>query len=431
MTFTVMNFWQKLLTLFSPSRFGAAWHQFTGQYPASPGSSTTVNSTTALSIAAAGACVKVLAETMAALPLSVYYQDGETTRVDNTHECHYLLHDSPHPFYTSFSWREAMMYDLNCEGNGLSVIIRNGLGEIQSIQHVPWTMVRPVIYENKLFYDVASMDRAFPSEDVIHIPLNTRNGIIGVSPIEQYAQTLGENLDMLQHSSSFYKNGVIGSGVLESEKGLSKDAGKRLRESFMEQYGGVKNRHKPIVLEEGMKWKPTAISQKDSDYILNRKLGIEDISRIYRMPLDKINILDRATFSNIEQMTINFIQDTMLPWVKRWEMELNKKLFTKKQRVNYYVRFNLEGLLRGDSQARAQFYKELWMIGAINQNEIRKNENLNPIAGGDTYYRPLNMIDSSITPEQEASMRNALFPIKFKAHANGSNGHSKEAAERV
>ena len=207
-------------------------------------------------------------------------------------------------------------------------------------------------------------------------------------------KTLGEAINTLKYGNDFYRNGARLTGVIEVPQKLDTDALKNLRQSWSDLHEGPKAKTGTAILEQGSTYKPISLSPVDADFLQNRKFGVEEIARIFRIPLHLLQHLDRATNNNIEQQSIDYVVNTLRPWIKRHEQEYNRKLFTANDKEQgYFVRFNMEGLLRGDSKSRSEYYSKMFNIGAMSQNEIRNLEKMNPIEGGDTHYTPVNLVD--------------------------------------
>lgn len=359
-------------------------------------SGTTVNSSSALKLTAVLACVRVLSETIASLPFELYEDKGDGVVVPaKGHENYFLVSQSPNEMQTSFTWRESMQTQLCLLGNGYSFISRGANNKIEALIYLPASEVTVSKTGQKLVYKfkLDGKEKIAQARDVIHIPALATNGYMGLSPIGAARESIGFALNHQQFGSTFFENGARPAGVLELDKPLTEPAWKRLRNSWQKQYTGVKNQSKVAILEDGVKYKQISISPDDAKFLEVGKLLVEDIARIFRVPLHLIGNLDRATDNNIEHLSIAFVVHTIRPWVKRWEQELDRKLITGDDRGKYFHKFNLNGLMRGDSVARAEFYSKLWGVGALSPNDIRGLENMNPIEGGETYFRPLNMED--------------------------------------
>ncbi len=225
------------------------------------------------------------------------------------------------------------------------------------------------------------------------------DGVVGLSPIEYVSSAIRLGLSYERFGINFYKNGANASGVIEYPGALADTAYERLKKDFAKSYQGLANTGKPIILEGGAKFSQLAIKPADAQLIENKKFQLEDIARIYRVPLHLIQNLDRATFSNIEQQSLEFVMYTMLPWFKRWEENINMQLLTPLERkAGFYIEFNINSLLRGDMQSRAMAYAQGRQWGWLSVNDIRKLENMPPIPNGDIYMQPLNFSEAGKAP---------------------------------
>ena len=193
-----------------------------------------------------------------------------------------------------------------------------------------------------------------------------------------------------------------------------------MRTTWNSKYTGTEQAGGVIVLENGMEYTPLTLKPADAQFIETSKLSIADIARIYRVPLHMIGELDRATFNNIEHLSLEFVRNTLRPWLKNWEQELQRKLLTAAEKKTMFFRFNVDALLRGDTTARTAYYRTMFSVGAMSQNDIRGLENMNKVEGGDTYYRPLNMVD--ILEPADAGLTN---PGDTTAQADAQNGDAQ------
>jgi len=232
----------------------------------------------------------------------------------------------------------------------------------------------------------------------------SQDGLLGISPVELYREAIGLGLAAEEFTSRFFSNDASPSGVLSHPGELGSTGLQNLRESIDKQTRGTANSHKFLILEEGMSWEQIGIAAKDAELINTRKFQIEDIARVYRMQLHKIGVLDKATFSNIEEQNIEYVVDTIRPWAVRWEQAMNMKLIEEEDQRELFFEFNLEGLLRGDSKTRSEFYLTMWSMGVFSGNDIAAKENMNPFEGGDQRFVPLNFIpltDAGMMPDSE------------------------------
>lgn len=358
-----------------------------------------VNERTAMQTTAVYACVRILAEAIASLPLHVYeYQDDGGKKLVHDHPLYYLLHDEPNPEMTSFVFRETLMSHLLIWGNAYAQIIRDGAGRVLGLYPLlPDKMDvqrddKGNIYyvysrnsdENPMFKEYGNIK--LKAEDVFHIPGLGFDGLIGYSPIAMAKNAVGMTLACEEYGASFFANGANPGGVLE-HPGVLKDPSK-VRESWNSVYRGVNNAHKIAVLEEGMKYQQIGIPPEEAQFLETRKFQINEIARLYRIPPHMVGDLDKSSFSNIEQQSLEFVKYTLDPWVIRWEQSLQRSLLLPGEKGKYFIKLNVDGLLRGDYQSRMNGYAVGRQNGWFSANDIREMENMNPIPdeeGGNLY----------------------------------------------
>lgn len=358
-----------------------------------------VNERTAMQTTAVYACVRILAEAVASLPLHVYeYQDDGGKKLVHDHPLYYLLHDEPNPEMTSFVFRETLMSHLLIWGNAYAQIIRDGAGRVLGLYPLlPDKMDvqrddKGNIYyvysrnsdENPMFKEYGNI--RLKAEDVLHIPGLGFDGLIGYSPIAMAKNAVGMTLACEEYGASFFANGANPGGVLE-HPGVLKDPSK-VRESWNSVYRGVNNAHKIAVLEEGMKYQQIGIPPEEAQFLETRKFQINEIARLYRIPPHMVGDLDKSSFSNIEQQSLEFVKYTLDPWVIRWEQSLQRSLLLPGEKGKYFIKLNVDGLLRGDYQSRMNGYAVGRQNGWLSANDIREMENMNPIPdeeGGNLY----------------------------------------------
>lgn len=364
-----------------------------------------VNERSAMQMTAVYACVRILSEAVAGLPLHLYkYNDkgGKEKAIDNN--LYQLLHDEPNKEMSSFVFRETLMTHLLLWGNAYAQIIRNGKGEIIALYPLMPNKMR-VDRDDKgeLYYIYTrSTEEANASEnstvvltprDVLHIPGLGFDGLVGYSPIAMAKNAIGLAIATEEYGAKFFANGAAPSGVLE-HPGTIKDPA-RLRENWNSTFGGSSNSGKVAVLEEGMKYTPISISPEQAQFLETRKFQINEIARIFRVPPHMVGDLEKSSFSNIEQQSLEFVKYTLDPWIIRWEQSLARSLLTKEEKKKYFFKFNLEGLLRGDYASRMTGYATARQNGWMSANDIRELENLDRIPaelGGDLYLINGNML---------------------------------------
>lgn len=361
-----------------------------------------VNEESALRYVTVFACARVLAETMAAFPLHVYRRRRSGFGADRAtdHRVDWLLRYQPNPEMTSHTWRETQMLSMVLSGNGYSILTPNTRGEPEEIY--PWDWRKVVPRRNSvtraLEYEVTDENGTtmiLPAERMLHIPALALDGIMGLSPIGLARELVGLGLASTEFAARFYGQGMNFGMILTTDKTLTDTAEKNLREWIEKRGGGMENAWRPVVLDGGLTVNRIPMPLRDAQFVEQQKLTDTQICGIFRVPPHMVANLERATFSNIEHLSLEFVMYTMLPWVSRWEQALNWKLFTRREREEgYFVKFNVEGLLRGDYKSRQEGLAIQRQHGIISANEWRELEDMNPREDlqGDEYWRPANMV---------------------------------------
>lgn len=373
------------------------------------GRTTSGNSVTqrsSMQLTAVYACVRVLSEGVASLPLVTYKEKKDGTKVRAVdHPLYYLLHDEPNPEMTSFSFRETLMMHLLLYGNAFAQIIRNGKGDVVALYPLMPDRMKVdrdehghIYYEYMKQQDEAATMKTgtviLKPEDVLHIPGLGFDGLVGYSPIAMAKNAIGMASACEEYGASFFANGASPGAVLE-HPGVLKDP-EKVRTAWQEAYGGPHKANRVAVLEEGMKFTPISINPQDAQFLETRKFQIEEIARIFRVPLHLIGDLDHATFSNIEEQSLEYVQYTLQPWLIRWEQAIQRSLFTPEEKKTMFCRFNVDGLLRGNYQSRMQGYSIGIANGFMSVNDVRALEQMDLIPdeeGGNTY-----MVNGTMTP---------------------------------
>ncbi len=386
-----------------------------------------VNERSAMQMTAVYSCVRILAEAVAGLPLHLYrYKEDGGKEKALDHTLYNLLHDEPNKEMSSFIFRETLMTHLLLWGNAYAQIIRNGKGEVIALYPLmPNKMTVDRDDNGEIYYaynrgsDEAIKESGtvyLTSRDVLHIPGLGFDGLVGYSPIAMAKNAIGLAIAAEEYGSKFYANGAAPSGVLE-HPGTIKDPA-RLRENWNSTFGGSANSGKVAVLEEGMKYTPISISPEQAQFLETRKFQINEIARIFRVPPHMVGDLEKSSFSNIEQQSLEFVKYTLDPWVIRWEQSLSRSLLTSDEKKKYFFKFNLEGLLRGDYASRMSGYATARQNGWMSANDIRELENLDripPELGGDLY-----LINGNMLPLGDAG-----------AYANKNNDKEESTDEEV
>lgn len=365
------------------------------------GSGKSVNARTAIQVSTVYACVRVIAETVASLPFSVFEQDKTGSQKALDHPLYRILHDEPNPEMTSFVWREAMLTHLLLWGNSYSQILRAGRGSVIGLYPLlPDHMEVDRDDKGKLTYTYSTTSGEqvkLRPEDVLHIPGLGFDGIMGYSPIAVERNAVGLSIAAEEFGGKFFGNGATPSGILTHPNTVKNP--KALRESWMEAYGGSSNANRVAILEEGMTFTRISMPNNEAQFLETRKFQVEEICRIYRVPPHMIADLEHATFSNIEHQSIDFAVHCIRPWLVRIEQSVNRALFSEKEKGRFYCQFNLDGLMRGSYKERMEGYSIARQNGWMTANDIRNLENQNPIPkedGGDALLVNGNMIPVSL-----------------------------------
>ena len=401
----------------------------------------TVTERSAMQMTAVYSCVRILSEAIAGLPLHLYQyaaKDENAKAVKEKaydHPLYFLLHDEPNPEMNSFIFRETLMAHLLLWGNAYSQIIRNGKGEVLALyplmpnrMSVDRNASGRVYYEYQMQNDDGAKLKngsvILTPHEVFHIPGLGFDGLVGYSPIAMAKNAIGLAIATEEYGSKFFANGATPGGLLE-HPGTVKDPDK-VRESWHKGFGGSQNAGKVAILEEGMKYTPISIAPEQAQFLETRKFQINEIARIFRVPPHMIGDLEKSSFSNIEQQSLEFVKYTLDPWVVRWEQSIQRSLLQPDEKKKYFAKFNLDGLLRGDYQSRMNGYAIARQNGWMNANDIRELENQDRIPaelGGDLY-----LVNGNMLPLAQAG----AFANKYTTggkEENTENGSSEEVLE--
>jgi HK97 family phage portal protein len=367
-----------------------------------------VNEQRAMAHATVISCVKILAETLAMMPLPLYRRLSPRGRERaEDHPLYTLLHDAPNPEITSFAFRETLQAHLGIRGNAYAEIERKKSGRILAFWPLTPSRVTPFRQDGEKRYRVElpnGSPTTLESDEVLHIPGFGYDGLQGLSPIGLARHSIGLSIAAEEYGSRWFGSGSRPGGVLTRPVGAPKltDAARNsLGESFERKHGGLSNAHRVAILEEGMTWEAIGVNPAESQFLETRKYQRAEICGWYRVPPHLIADLDRSTNNNIEQQSLEFIVYTMQPWISRWEQTMNVSLLSEDERRSLYTQFNLRLLLRGDAAARAKFYSQMMQIGVYSPNDIRELEDENPTPDGNRYFVqgalvPLDSIDAFI-----------------------------------
>jgi HK97 family phage portal protein len=376
---------------------------------------------TALQISVFWSCTKILAEDVATLPVFLYKKADKGKIKAENHNLYQILKDEPNNEMLSINFLEMLMVNILLWGNCYIHKIYNNAGEI--IELWPLYSQYMEIKRDKsgnLYYkyNESNNKKEFSKDEIINIVGLSIDGIQGLSIIKYAAQSLGLTISTEKFGSSFFKNGSKPSGTLELPEGKRCNDKSQVRTEWNQLYTGTENAGKIAILENGMKYKQIGIPPEDAQFLQTRQFQIPEVCRWFRMPPHKAGDLSNATFSNIEHQSIEYVSNTLRPWLVRFEKSLSKGLLTQKEKKKFFIQFNVDGLLRGDFNTRMQGYATARQNGWMNANDIRELEDLNPMpedAGGDKY-----LVNGNMVPINEATNKNN----KGGDGTNGNNTNS-------
>jgi HK97 family phage portal protein len=393
------------------------WRQSLGGRTSITGHNVTPES--ALAVTAVFGCVRVLAESVASLPMMVYRRlpDGGK-EVATQHPLYRLLHDGPNRDQTAFEAGEFRMACLGLRGNSYSALTLNGRGDVVAIHPLrPQYMQMDRDSAGHLVFDYREpgAERVYTQDRIWFTRGFGTDGITGLSPIGVCREAIGYAMTLNEHGSRMFANGAKVPGVLEMESTLSDDAYKRLKDDFAAQHEGAGNAGRTLILEGGAKYTQIGMNAADAEFIASQKMQIAEIARIFRVPLHMLNELDKATFSNIEHQSLEFVTHTLRPWLVRIEQSANRDLFGPLEGGKYFVEFKLDALLRGDIKSRYEAYQVAVTNGWMNRNEVRQLENLNPEDGLDEFLVPLNMSGANEPKPEEPAKPDTKAEAQAKA----------------
>ena len=365
---------------------------------------TSVTTDSSMTFSAVFACVRIISESIASLPVRVYRVETDGDKIEElAHPVNRLLTRKPNDFMTTYTFLDVLMNNLLLEGNSYFYIERDSTARPVGLIPIKTQHVKVINHDGQIYYDVKDYDLAIRKEDMLHFFNLSFNGYEGTSVIGSQRTTIGTSIASNDTANSYLGNSSQIGGIIKHPGKLSKEAVARLRTSWSQSTSGSFVAGKTAILEEGMTFEQSKINANDYQLLETRRFQIEEIARIFKVPLCLIGHLEKAAnYSSIEALSIDFVRFTLQPYLVLIEQELNRKLFRENELDNYFVRLDSKGLLRGDSAARATYYREMSAIGVLSINEIRRMEDLNRIGDeGDTHYYPLNFAPIGQTEENE------------------------------
>ena len=374
----------------------------------------TVGTTTAMKYSAVNSCIRVRAETFASIPAILYKKNTDGREPVTDLMIWDILHNRPNEEMSAFNFKETILTNFDISGNVVCEKLLNKKGDIVGLYPYNHELVQIGRNKetNKLEYTIGSgtVKKILTRDNVFHVPNLSFDGVVGLSPITYAAMAIQLGLTYETFGVNFYKNGALTSGVFEHPQTIGDQAYERLKRDLKKSYAGLKNIGTPMILESGMKWNPVSINPIDAQLLESKYFQIEDICRIYRVPQHMVNKLDRSTFSNIEEMALEFVMYCVLPICKRFEDNINSQLLTPKQRQDgYFVEFKIDGLLRGNAKSRSESYSIGRLGGWLSVNDIRRLENLSPIPNGNIYLEPMNYKEAGTEAETYSNLAENIY----------------------
>jgi len=357
------------------------------------GSGVSVDKNTAITFTAVWSAVRLLSESISILPVNVYERqpNGDKT-LASKNAVYKLVHNEPNYYMSSVTFFEKVMMDLCLSGNSYVQIVRNGGGTPQELLPLNAQDINVKINNGQLFYHNRSSDIVLDDYDVLHFKgICDSSGLLGLSPITQNANAIGWGMALEEYGSKYFTNNAKISGVLETDRALSEQAIERLKNSFSNTYNQLQNAQSTAILEEGLSFKPITISPEQSQFLASRVFSITEVARMFNIPTFMLQEHSKSSFNNIESLSQSYVTYTLMPYIRRMESEMNRKLFKKNEKGKLFVEWNVNGLLRGNIKDRTDAYKTGINNGYMTINEVRRKENMNSVADGDELYLPLNV----------------------------------------
>ena len=351
-----------------------------------------VSKSSALTFTAVWSAVRLLSESISILPINVYEREknGDKSLAINN-PSYNLLHNEPNNYMSSVTFFEKIMMDLCLSGNSFVRIVRNGGGTPEALLPLNSEDVKVKMSDGQIFYHNNNSNNIYDDYDILHFKGVSQDGILGLSPITQNANAIGWGMALEEYGNKYFTNSAKLSGVLETDRALSEQAIERLKNSFSNTYNQLKNAQSTAILEEGLSFKPITISPEQSQFLASRVFSITEVSRMFNIPTFMFQEHSKSSFNNIESLSQSYVTYTLMPYIRRMESEMNRKLFKANEKGRLFVEWNVNGLLRGNIKDRTDSYKTALTNGYMTINEVRRKENMNSIVDGDEHYLPLNM----------------------------------------
>lgn len=390
-------------------RADAGIHKWATDNLWNPGS-LAINEDLALSLTAVNACVRILQTSISGLPKSIRKRlpDDKGTEPVRGHPVSKLLRLKVNPSLGSIQWFEYMMKEVLIWGNGYSLIVRDGAHNPIALLPIPQKDVKVLLTKDqKLIYVIGPSGKSknFAGDDVFHLKGMTKDGYIGISPITAHAEDFALAQFALRYGVDFYAKSATPKGLLMFAGDLTPERKEDIGKQWLAMYGPQGKT--TAVLDEGWSYKQLSIAPSDAQYLGGRKMQKTEIATIYGLPAHMVNEMERATFNNIEHTSIEYVKYSLLPWVIRFEQEVNIKLLREDEQEDHFCKLNVKGLMRGDSKSQGEFFQRMLQMGVYSINEVRAFDDLNPIEGGDEHRVPMNTEDILEIKEDDNTSKNS------------------------
>lgn len=356
-----------------------------------------VTEISAMQLSCVWSCVRLIAEVFGSLPMQIMERRPGKSPVEANHDLATVLGVTPNEHMTGVEYLEAKTVNLALRGNCYSLKVMNGAGSVSALNPIPAEQVKPLRKaDGTIVYEI--LDRGkwipHPASEVFHIRGFGSTGLVGLSPLQYAREAMGLSMATEEFGARWFGNGSRPGGFLEFPTWLTADQRKLAKEKFAEFHGGLDTAHELLILEGGVSFKNATIPPEDAQFLLTRQFQLVEICRFFRVPPHMIFELERATNNNIEQQALEFVKYTLAPYLKRWEQSVSRSLLKPSERGRYFLKFNLNGLLRGDVAARGEYYTKMRNAGVMSPNEIRGLEDMNPStqAGMDDTHIQVNTV---------------------------------------
>jgi HK97 family phage portal protein len=345
------------------------------------------------------ACTRLLAESVASLPLHTFTRTTNDKQRDTNHPLYRVLHTQPNPYQSSFTWRSQVMGHCLLRGNSYSLIDRDESGRVTAL----WPLLpENITVETKggeisYTYFHLSQRQTYTFDQILHLKGFSLNGITGLGLIDLARQSIGLSMVQLAHAASSFKNKARPAIALKSPGKLSQEARNLAKDSFAENFGSALNAGKTVILDPGWELQTLGFNAEEAQLIQNRQFSVQEIARIFRVSPSLIGDLSRSTYSNIESEMLSFLIHSLRPWLVNFEQEFSLKLFNGDDQ--HFAEFDISGVARGDMAARYEAYSKGIASGFLTVADIRRWENLPFVEGSDVLNRPANLLPQGTSNE--------------------------------